>query len=220
MKQKLFFIFTVVVAALLMVTSCKKDTDDSNEDNALAFENPFECIEVNLGTADSLAILSQDSAAFECTDYWYREQNYNNGRCYETAITYMKVSAMGNLYVQTPQTVSMRDSYYDYTANAVDLSCSIVSVGAVDGLSKIESIPERGWATQVAINQGHGYIVRMEGECYYGYFSCYARVYVKQQLGGGVTIQYQPDWKRNYIAKSKMKKLLETLKDQYMADII
>lgn len=217
MKRNFFLLAIAII--ILGISSCQKDTDDSNDDNALGFENPFECIEVNLGTADSLAILNQDSAAFECTDYWYREQNYNNGRCYETAMTYMKASAVGNLIVTVSQNVLVYVSGY-YIANAVDLSCSIVSVGTVDGLSKIESIPERGWATQVAINQGHGYIVRMEGEWYYGHFSCYARVYVKQQLGGGVTIQYQPDWKRSYTAKSRMKKFLEKIKDQYMADII
>ena len=220
MKKNIYAVFVFVLAAMV-VSACKKDSEDisSQNDNQNVNENPFESIEVNLGTNDSLSILTQDSVIFESDDYYF-EMEYGSGRVYGKAATEIKVSAIGNMIAELVP-YKYYSSWYGYyrQAYAENLECSIVSVGAVDNLSKVETIPERGWATQVAINQGHGYIVKMEGEWYHGHFCKYARVYVKQLIGGGVTIQYQPNWKETYTTK-KFKKFVETIRDQYLTDVI
>lgn len=93
----------------------------------------------------------------------------------------------------------------------------IVSVGAVKGLGSIKNIPENGWAEKVAVQPGHGYIIKYEseviskdikGDIYYlghpdNEFQTivrYARFYVDEWMentyGGiiGASVKYQGDW--------------------------
>ena len=72
---------------------------------------------------------------------------------------------------------------------------NIASVGSVGGLSSIKSIPTSGWAQTVAVNPGHGYVLRSNDG--------YARVYVKKWLYSaentsaiiGASVVYEEDWK-------------------------
>lgn len=78
----------------------------------------------------------------------------------------------------------------------------IVCVGNVNGLSKIKNIPESGWAEQVAVQPGSGYIIRNKNPNAPGYsqWCRYARVYVEEWIEGvsggilGAVIRYQDDW--------------------------
>lgn len=208
MKHICYPLFAVVIAAL-MITSCKKE----NDNNLLDLENPFESIEVNLGTTDLLTVLTQDSTLCKSHNWWIIEDNYSSNKFYRQVSENIKISTMSNFMVEIAP-IEDGDYYVE------DLEYSIVSVGSVESLSKIDEIPEHGWASQVAVNQGYGYIVKMEGEWYYGYFCRYARVYVNQLINGGVNMQYQPNWKYTYTPKSKMKRFFENAKEQYLKEVI
>lgn len=62
---------------------------------------------------------------------------------------------------------------------------TFASVGLVKGLSEIKSIPTFGWAEEVAVIPGYGYVVRSD------YDNKYARIYVVCSTGNGYTVKYQ-----------------------------
>lgn len=71
----------------------------------------------------------------------------------------------------------------------------IADVGSVRNLGKVTSIPTSGWANEVAVKPGHGYVVSSD------FCDEYARVYVKDWIEGtsggilGAVIVYQDHWK-------------------------
>ena len=77
----------------------------------------------------------------------------------------------------------------------------IVSIGAVSGLGKVNTIPSNGWANSAAVVPGCGYIVKFEG-LYYPNTIRYARLYVVEYMTSattdgiiGATVKYQGNWK-------------------------
>ena len=74
---------------------------------------------------------------------------------------------------------------------------AIVSVGEVDGLAAIKSIPTKGWVDKAVVIPGYGYIVRNEGTQLQGGYVAYARIYVVDYMYDtsgdviGATIKYQ-----------------------------
>jgi len=52
-----------------------------------------------------------------------------------------------------------------------------VTIGKVNGLGKITSIPQSGWAEHVAVMPGYGYVGREDGGVYVGNYN-YVRIYV------------------------------------------
>lgn len=83
-----------------------------------------------------------------------------------------------------------------------DYKVQIVSVGKVNGLSSINSIPKDGWTNQVAALPGYGYIYRSEysyNPGVYTYARIYAVDYMTDTSGGimGITIKYQEKWKQD-----------------------
>lgn len=84
---------------------------------------------------------------------------------------------------------------YDYT--------TIASVGEVPGLGCIESIPQLGWSSQVAVIPGNGYVLKYERyhESTGSITIKYARIYVVRYLFSatnegilGAEIKYQDNW--------------------------
>lgn len=81
----------------------------------------------------------------------------------------------------------------------------IVCIGSVGGLGRIKKIPESGWADEVAVQPGQGYIIRSKNRSGSGYsqWCKYARVYVEDWIEGtsgeilGATIRYQDNWKED-----------------------
>lgn len=77
-------------------------------------------------------------------------------------------------------------------------SCYCVSLGAVKGLGNVSYIPTSGWANQVAVIPGNGYVL-----CRYNYWSkpTFYRVYVNSNItdvnGGvlGAEVKYQKPFK-------------------------
>lgn len=69
----------------------------------------------------------------------------------------------------------------------------IASVGKVKGLSSIKKIPTTGWAEQVAIMPGYGYVIRAWHD---DYIRLYVVQYMENTSGGimGCTIKYQAPW--------------------------
>jgi len=69
--------------------------------------------------------------------------------------------------------------------------CHFVSVGEVSGLGNIETIPTTGWAEQVGVYPGYGYVA------YNSYKDTYYRLYVKEYIAGtsggviGAEVKYQ-----------------------------
>ena len=80
---------------------------------------------------------------------------------------------------------------------------TLVSLGKVDGLGCVTSIPENGWANQVAVIPDYGYIVK-DKYYYYDYNNVYshvkyARIYVTRYLSSnnaiiGSELKYQDNW--------------------------
>lgn len=117
---------------------------------------------------DRISILWMDSA-------------YRDGTYYYASDVDLGISVSNNFYV-----------YSWYT------NCSITCVGSVSNIRRINRIPEFGWAGEVSVKPGNGYIIRHEncnGNCRY------ARVYVEDWIestdGGiiGAVIRYQDNWK-------------------------
>lgn len=71
---------------------------------------------------------------------------------------------------------------------------SVADVGKVKGLSSIKNIPQNGWGRDVAVNIGHGYIVKSNN-------NEYMRIYVENWIKAagsegiiGAEVKYQCPW--------------------------
>ena len=116
----------------------------------------------------------------------------------------VKIRNKDNGYTKIDMLESNDPGYFFLTINkANNFSCfyqdfEMVDVGAVSGLSAINSIPQQGWSTKVAVLPGHGYIARIYGyktdRLYYVRF--YAISYIKGTSGGiiGANVKYQSPW--------------------------
>jgi len=127
---------------------------------------------------DRLTLLKVDDACYDELDHEY-----------EYSCVRLKISNSNNFYL------SGRYSERD-----------IVCVGNVNGLSKIKKIPTSGWAQEVAVQPGQGYIIRSKNgassnQLQYKTFCKYARVYVEDWIEGtsggiiGAVIRYEDNWK-------------------------
>lgn len=67
--------------------------------------------------------------------------------------------------------------------------CSFVDLGPVNGLGNVSYIPKEGWASQVMVVPGHGYVARVYGK----YYRIYVIDYAYSTMGGiiGADIKYQ-----------------------------
>lgn len=71
----------------------------------------------------------------------------------------------------------------------------ITDIGKVRNLEKIKNTPTSGWAKEVAVEPGHGYVIRST------YCERFARLYVEEYIEGvsggilGAVIIYQDNWK-------------------------
>ncbi|MBQ7427056.1 MAG: DUF5036 family protein [Prevotella sp.] len=70
---------------------------------------------------------------------------------------------------------------------------SVADVGEVKGLSSIKNVPNSGWARDVSVDPGHGYVVKSDKE--------YMRIYVESWIKGadsggiiGANVKYQSPW--------------------------
>lgn len=116
-----------------------------------------------------------------------------NGFSINNGYTILSITASNNFHVM---------GMYGYAES------EIVCVGNVSGLNRINSIPNVGWAQQVAVQPGQGYVIRRKNYAnnpseygfYLNQFCTYARVYVVDWLKGtsggiiGAIIRYQDDW--------------------------
>ena len=83
------------------------------------------------------------------------------------------------ILVSTP----LSGSYYAYDNDGIEFS----SVGKVDGLSGITTIPSKGWSENIAITLNSGYIITRKYE--------FARLYVVSVTTNEATMKYQnPFW--------------------------
>lgn len=86
---------------------------------------------------------------------------------------------------------------YNFKGN----SCYFVSLGAVKGLGNVSYIPTSGWADQVAVIPGNGYVVCKYYNAYWGKSCTFYRVYVNSSItdvnGGvlGTEVKYQKPFK-------------------------
>ncbi|MBQ1816265.1 MAG: BACON domain-containing protein [Bacteroidaceae bacterium] len=79
------------------------------------------------------------------------------------------------ILVSTP----LSGSYYAYDNGGIEFS----SVGKVDGLSGITTIPSKGWSENIAITLNSGYIIQRKYE--------FARLYVVSVTTNEATVKYQ-----------------------------
>ncbi|MCL2097408.1 MAG: DUF5036 family protein [Bacteroidales bacterium] len=68
--------------------------------------------------------------------------------------------------------------------------CQFVTIGPMKGLGNVTKIPSSGWASQVAVQPGYGYVARNG----FTYFRLYVVSYIEAAVGGGVIgadVKYQ-----------------------------
>lgn len=80
----------------------------------------------------------------------------------------------GKTIVRLPE---VGDFYIDEGVNFVsnNSNLEICSVGAVGGLNNVSKVPNKGWASMVAVQEGQGYFVRNQNDGY-------ARLYVEKYI--------------------------------------
>ena len=166
--------FLFMGITVTLVTSCQKEDGTSNSSNDNSIGIEFRMRNGNYGD-DQVELLKVKNAFYE--EYY----NY-----YQEGYVELRISGSNNF-----------QSIGRWTET------DIVCIGNVNGLSKINSIPESGWASQVAVQPGFGYIIRSKNPNGTGYsqWCRYARVYVEKWIEGtsggilGAVIRYQDDWK-------------------------
>lgn len=219
MKQKRFFIFTAVVAALLVVTSCKKDIDDSNLENPLEVVSPDEVITFNLGIWDGysddncenqICVLSDSVTSIEYSNY---SHSYYSDGTYTGSYTYYYYYPQLRRYYSYPADLSVYLTEmlnFGLNSSSSDYSRYIASIGIVAGLTSINSIPTNGWSQTLSANAGEGYVVKAEGSTENFSFVSYSRIWIQSWIQGatggvmGAVVQYQPNWKKIYTPKTRM----------------
>lgn len=110
-------------------------------------------------------------------------RNANNGKTYVEGWFYI---------TESNNFGGLADLYVD---------CQFVDYGAVRGLGNVVSIPKSGWAYQVAVIPGHGYVMRLKDRSDHVYVvgEEYVRLYVVEELVGantnggiiGAVVKYQ-----------------------------
>lgn len=95
------------------------------------------------------------------------------------------------------QSIGYGNIYIDYAGNFSPgnnpyyRSISFSSVGIVNGLSDVKTIPSNGWSSNIAVTEGAGYIVRIGEFGEYINHIYYARLYVVSVSPTGITVKYQ-----------------------------
>lgn len=85
--------------------------------------------------------------------------------------------------------------YINKSDNFKGYRCKITDVGSVKGLASIKSIPLDGWADEVGVRPGHGYVIGGNNEI--TYMRLYVVEYIKGASDGGVigvAVKYQYPW--------------------------
>lgn len=91
-----------------------------------------------------------------------------------------------------------------------DYHVEYVSVGTVNGLGYVSSVPSAGWGESVAVIPGTGYVVKdMNGKAFTG---TYSRIYVVEQTSDGqsFTIKYQTPFEVIFAAEASSVTLSQT----------
>lgn len=97
--------------------------------------------------------------------------------------------------------------------------CEFVSVGEINGLGNIVSIPSNGWANEVAVMPGNGYVARCSYYTDNKYYE-YARLYVKEWIvsttGGilGAVVKYQAHFEPRFSFETDKVELSYTGEEQ------
>jgi len=177
--KKLFVSVMFVAVTIGAFTSCNKedDYDDSVGIEVRMRNYDYGNDEVEVFVIDSIGIT-----------YFGGDPNvpgsYDYKRYYPDRF-YLKINESNNFCI--------RSELYSM-GNCASITC----VGSVKGLGNIKTIPSSGWANEVAVQPGYGYVIT--GSNGYSNKSHNARVYVKDWIvstdGGiiGAIIKYQSEW--------------------------
>lgn len=103
-------------------------------------------------------------------------RNESNGK------TIVKLSEVGTFYI---------DEGDNFVSSSTDIE--FCSVGAVNSLGNIRAVPDKGWASRVAVQKGYGYWVRTKTVYDYKYARLYVDDYILSAINTilGVYIKYQ-----------------------------
>ena len=104
------------------------------------------------------------------------EQSVGVGRIYMDNAGNFNFDKGERILVSTP----LSGSYYAYDNDGIEFS----SVGKVDGLSGITTIPSKGWSESIAITANTGYIIYKSNKGF-------ARLYVESVTPNEATVKYQ-----------------------------
>lgn len=194
MKNKAIMILLLALTICIPFASCTKDNGNggngSNDNTGIEFRmRNYE------NGNDRIILLQIDDALHDDSNGLTANSNIKLG-----------ISRSNNFYAEGRFEGNTSNGVW--VANTETPFWSIASVGNVTGLGRINTIPETGWASEVAVHPGNGYVIRCkwDGEIYsgtglYAHFCRYARVYVEDWIestsGGiiGAVIRYEDNWK-------------------------
>ena len=110
-----------------------------------------------------------------------------------TILVAMRNSNNGTTYVTPDGCNSYFCIYNDNFAG----DFTFATIGKLSGLGNITSIPTNGWANQVAVLQGYGYVAKYEYQGQITYVRIYVDSYLTSTSGGimGANVKYQSPFK-------------------------
>lgn len=159
-KQKFFGAITAATLFCLSFTACGSDSDEDD----LTQQTPQSPIVATADPAGTVVVnLRKGSSA--------NEQSVGVGKIY--------VDDAGNFTSDRGHNYGWGYYGWGYENDNIEFA----SVGIVNGLSGVLSIPSKGWSNSIAVTVGTGYVVNRN--------NVYARMYVVSASSTGITVKYQ-----------------------------
>jgi hypothetical protein len=193
--MKKSIVYSVVVIILIASVFACGSGNGSSSDNAAAAADPADTITTSVNyTANDTPI---ELYAGLADDGPYTDQ----GRTYPYVIISFGINSSLNFAFHTAEAEYLGTHTNPYWNGLGSYGGEVAHVGQVTGLGDVTEKPSSGWSTTVAVEVGHGYVVRFKKSKNYSTANLpyvYARVYVVENLisstsGGviGAKIKYQ-----------------------------
>lgn len=191
MKKNIVY-SVVVIILIASVFACGQGSSSNNADTAA---DPADTITTSVNyTADNTPI---ELYAGLADDGPYTSGSYT----YPYVIVYFGIDSSLNFLFATAQAEYLGTRTNPHWDGLGSDGGEVANVGQVTGLGDVTEKPSSGWSNTVAVEVGHGYVVRFKKSGYYSTANLpyvYARVYVVENLisstsGGviGAKIKYQ-----------------------------
>ncbi len=178
MNIKKIWIMLIIALVSICTVSCGGDDDDDNNspNSTTVVPDPEGTLEIFLNTG---------------TDPYYYSSKHTS-----IDLGWVSLGLRATQYLLALDT-SNNIAIWDHRKKTEKKM--IVSVGKVNGLGNIVSVPNSGWTTQALVKEENGYIVHFDVEGSYNGEE-YIRLYIKQcqyDASGNITgayVKYQRNW--------------------------